>query len=81
MREAITKVTTPASIECESWRPQWRRDPLSLTIIPTNRMTDERSSPNAHRDKESTDGGGDDRDNYNGMLLSGGVGIDGHRGR
>ena len=53
----------------------------SLTIIPADRVTHKGSGPNTHRDKEATDGGSDDTDDYNGVLLSRGVGVDNHRGR
>ena len=50
----------------------------SLTIIPTNRTTNKGPSPNTHRDKEAADGGSDDRNDYNGVLLSH---VDNHCGR
>ena len=53
----------------------------SLTVIPPKRVRHKCSRPDAHRYKEATNGGRDDADDHNGMLLGGGVGVDCHGGR
>ena len=41
-------------------------------------MADKYSGPNAHCDEEATDGGSNNADNHNGVLLGRGIGIENH---